>query len=732
MKSPVTAEVINEQSGVLKEISFGIKKENYHIIFGFLRNQAYKDPIRAVIREYAANAADIHAQQKISQPFQITLPSELDATFRVRDFGKALTDSEIASIYCSYGESTKRDDNTQTGMLGLGSKSGFAYGDSFIVNSYRQGKLTTWNAYIDPSKEGKMAQMNVEATDQPDGLEIVIPVKGEDVYEFRQKAIQRVLPYFDVTPTITNITAEEQATLSDIRDKQAGFAGVDWAYYGSGESIAIMANVAYPIDVDAFTDQEITPSIKKFLRGGMRVKFANGSLEFAISREALQYTPHTKKNILARLNEIGDEIATMAEAKFNGCKTLWESKLLWQEVFRTDGSLYSVRELFDKKLKFNGFPLNDSKFDCHGWEGMEVACYSKGYRYRSSSLSARISRNVVYEIPVSVKNLIVENDTEIFNGIVNRVVGLIETGKYDTVYVLKFADSQVKANWMKHTGFDYPLTSLATLPKEPLSKYYGGIGTTSGFGSIKHTSKEFTFSKHGTPDNAGGYDTEKNSDYWLKADVDLANDEGVYLAIDRFQYKDENGYYKDADKLVGLLNNIAKVGIEMPDVIYGFKPTSTAKVKNNPKMVDFWTWLDKAIADFFASHPKLEQEYVNRQYHISQINAHHYNLVGLGNMVKKWNSVQANSQLLAFFENLNAISKYDEGKLALLSSLVGSYSKYRPKLKPSFDAVAEYKKLESKYPLLFKTTKELHSVVSDKTWIKPLEDYVTLVDLATP
>jgi len=127
----------NENSVMLsdnfKSVSFGIKQDGLAHIFGVLRNQLYSDKILAVVREYSANAVDANVEAgKEDQAIVITAPNSFDPTFRVRDFGNGLNEEEIRDIYANYGESTKRKSNKFIGQLGLGSKSGFAYGDTFL------------------------------------------------------------------------------------------------------------------------------------------------------------------------------------------------------------------------------------------------------------------------------------------------------------------------------------------------------------------------------------------------------------------------------------------------------------------------------------------------------------------------------------------------------------------------------------------------------------------------
>ena len=70
-------------------------------LFNVLRNQLYSDKELAIIREYSTNAADAHVEAGIADtPIEITLPTKLSPTFKIRDFGLALNDSEIQDVLC--------------------------------------------------------------------------------------------------------------------------------------------------------------------------------------------------------------------------------------------------------------------------------------------------------------------------------------------------------------------------------------------------------------------------------------------------------------------------------------------------------------------------------------------------------------------------------------------------------------------------------------------------------
>ena len=198
-----------KQSEDFTSYSFGIKESGLAHIFNVLRNQLYSDKILAVIREYSANALDAHAEfGNQDTPIQVTLPTKLNLNFEVRDFGRGLTEREIGEIYAMYGESTKRGTNEQIGQLGLGSKSGFAYGDNFVITSWINGKKTVYNAFLDPSKVGRIAKMEQVDSDEPQGIKISIPVSVDDVDAFRQKAFS-LYERFAVTPEIVGVSSEE-------------------------------------------------------------------------------------------------------------------------------------------------------------------------------------------------------------------------------------------------------------------------------------------------------------------------------------------------------------------------------------------------------------------------------------------------------------------------------------------------------------------------------------------
>lgn len=152
--------------------------------FKILSDGLYSDKILAVIRELACNAYDAHvAAGHPEKPFYLHLPDELDPVFRLRDFGIGLSYHDIHHVYTTYFESLKTHSNDMIGALGLRSKSPFAYVDSFTVNSYFNGELRTYAAYLDEDGCPAVADLGAWETDEPNGLEIMFPVEKNDKRE---------------------------------------------------------------------------------------------------------------------------------------------------------------------------------------------------------------------------------------------------------------------------------------------------------------------------------------------------------------------------------------------------------------------------------------------------------------------------------------------------------------------------------------------------------------------
>jgi hypothetical protein len=731
MSIPVNFQTVNEQAGVASEYEFDTKPENMHILYYIARNQLYSDELTALLREYGINAMDIHiATGQAERPIRVTLPTQLDPFLKIRDFGTGLDKNGIKE-YVSFGESSKRADPLQTGQLGIGCKCGFTYGDSFIINSYVNGSMSAWNAYIDPSNKGKVAEMVTCETNEPNGIEVVIPIKSGDVDKCHEKAMF-FYSFVKVVPDFVNQTPCDINRMNGFRNAVPLYQGKGWRYMGSGNPYVIMGNIPYPIDAGNFTSLELRDESRQLLKGGLVVEVKLGEVDFAASRENLKYTPNTKKNLSAKLTDITNELMAQASTTFDGCKTLWEAKLLYKEVFDYYGKLHSLRNLFSKSVTFKGFNVSNDTFSCglssYGSD-TDVICWSYSKRHRSSYGKSKIGRQQVSEIKANPKALVVENDSGICNGILNRLVGQIEAGnQYENVYLISFLNPVIKQQWLDEVGLDCPIIPLSTMPKEALSKYYPSTSSSSnGYRSSKHTSKEFIYDG----DGKSRY-RDNRSSFWTVTDVDLANDECVYVELDKFNYTLDNGLQHPIE-LKEFLVRLKDAGIDTPDTVYGFKPSSAVKARKNPKMLTLWQWFKEAITNFIEVNPQIEQQLSNWDYVNQVIDPLHENLNNFGKIVCEWDTVPSSHPLREMFGKVFKLNEYRTSQLKLLRSFARTLNTSYTKFPPTYDIALEYQAMASRYPLMFRAAKAVGNYkVVETEWQEDLKQYVTLIDAVTP
>ena len=166
--------------------SFGI--EASPVAFDILSSRLYSNTTLAIVREILSNAYDAMTEAGTleTKKIDVHFPDMMESRFIVRDYGNGLSEEEIFNLYTTFFQSTKRDSNEFTGCYGLGSKSPFAYGDSFMVESFQDGIV---KKYLMAKMDGypKVTKLTEKETNEDNGLKITIPVpegNKDFYYEF--------------------------------------------------------------------------------------------------------------------------------------------------------------------------------------------------------------------------------------------------------------------------------------------------------------------------------------------------------------------------------------------------------------------------------------------------------------------------------------------------------------------------------------------------------------------
>lgn len=357
----ISKEQTIEASGLGQTSNFGIK--NSAAAFQLLSSGLYTNKVRAVLREIGCNGVDAHVlNNKQKTPIDVKLPNRLDNQFYIRDYGPGLSHDQIMRLYSTYFDSTKQASDDYIGGFGVGSKSPFAYTDSFTVISRHNGMEQVYAAFVNDDGMPTIATMNEAIpTSEPSGLQVGFPVKPEDMQSFESEA-REVYSGFKVRPNIlgVNLRLDDCAAIPVVDGVSVILRG---SYgYSQRELLLNMGGVRYPLNAFAEklrnANSELTPEAAWLYAHAAEVDVPIGAVSVAASREALQYDKKTLANIpdiihkaavrcLAELKNSLDAIDTTKSAveRATELKTVMETKgkLAWSVL-----SPNAMKNLFPK------------------------------------------------------------------------------------------------------------------------------------------------------------------------------------------------------------------------------------------------------------------------------------------------------------------------------------------------------------------------------------------------
>lgn len=663
------AEVVSSEN--FESFFFKLSKEGFSIVLDILRNQLYSNKELAVIRELSCNAYDAMIEAgKSGGGFVIGVPTSENPVFRVRDFGKGLSAKEVREIFVEYGNSTKRNSDELIGQKGIGAKCPFAYGDSFTVASYQNGRKSTYVAFLDPTMVGAMSLLSEDETNEPDGLEVIVSVRDGDVSKFKNE-IYSFFTYWKNRPTF-------EGWHFDFPQGDNFHEGNGWVIppktgYSYSTPLFIMGNVAYPIDSSSLDWSNKRPCLRSLLQIGIRVWVKIGTLEVSASRESLQYTPQTQNAIFNELEKAYQEVMTYIGSKVGGCSSMYEAKKLYATFHDLTSPLYVFRE-FAKDIQFKGIKVSSSYW--MSGDNISVLCFTP-----ASGKHLRARKKKIENIHID--KLIVVNDLFAKYGLLSRIAPLVESDKnklgkkHEEVVVICPKDFASWKNFENGEMFDAPLVPLSSLPKVKLKEIYGSANSISR--DNYNPSSVFVYS-------SGGHYRD-NQSYWNELDAEAElDDESLYVEIKQFNYRDHAGDFVKPSRFYEALEQIKTAGIELPDEIIGIKSGHLAKHKSGAK--NLWNYVKEEIAAKLA-----DEEFKKDVERFSQVSDCCY---GVNNL---------------YLRGDDAVSKLST--LNCHSELIG-------KLKAEFGNCHENKKMESFFYLcrkmgfgFYNTTNEFKNLLKD-------------------
>jgi len=639
-----------ERGGDLREMSFTI--EASAAAFEILSAGIYKDRVGAPIRELSANAYDAHVSAATTHvPFEIHVPNTLEPYFKIRDFGIGLSPKEIEELYTRYFKSTKTNSNDLVGCKGLGSKTPFAYVESFTVISYYNSKKYIFNCYKNSKNCPATTLLGEEDTDEPNGLEVSFPVKRSDFYEFERK-IESNFQFFKLKPTIKGSNSIEfSETKYLIKTEDYGVLSDN-----SSNSCVVMGNIAYPFDVSDFYSTSESLSVKeaKLVNWGIHLFVPIGSVETAASREKLTYTPETRITIKTYLAKALADVEDEAYKKLAVATNVWEARCLIAKIRK--GILGELADWGTKDLEWQGQKINDviklNTFSV-GDKPQSVQCLStekETFRRRRRHYSTTPDTKTVGNLKHwEIEDIYVGDLTTVFVNDATRGC-YSASNRYMEENSIKKAimlSGDVPDSFIESIGFKHLLVYISSLPKpERQSRQYGSF-SSSAKKSDRSTLRQLIGSE------------------FINSDVELS-DGGVYIDSKHDKIQVRNEYSNDFEyvnpyHIDTTIDFMKELGFS--ENIYGIRPCDMKRLN---KHADKWTSFDQAVKDIVKDNEYLlEQAILSMSYQsneilnldIKNVEFDEESVMGQAiSILRKCKEARSNSKVAAFIE-LNKIAK---------------------------------------------------------------------------
>jgi hypothetical protein len=316
------------QEGTTQEtVKMSLDLDSAQVLMQMLSKNLYSDSIGSTIRECASNALDSHRRAGCDEPIIVSFKRNNQADtyeFAVEDFGIGLDADDVVNIISKYGKSTKRNSNTELGMMGLGFKAPLAYSSSFYFIARKDFMERKYMMY-EGEDTNSIDLLYEKPTAEPNGVKVIVPVTYYDRYNFVNKIKEQLAyfenVYFDVEP-MGSYSVTNDFTIHRAEHFQYSSLAIN------SDMHLCLDNVSYPIDWDKLGISRI--GIKMALRFSL-----SDGLFPTPNREAIRYTQEAKETILKKIATV----ANVFMEKFN-------------EAITTQSDIKAIMQFYSKNNKY--------------------------------------------------------------------------------------------------------------------------------------------------------------------------------------------------------------------------------------------------------------------------------------------------------------------------------------------------------------------------------------------
>jgi hypothetical protein len=440
--------------------STSIESHNFSIgdvstIIDILRNRLYSNPIQTLTQEYLSNARDSHRESKQTRPIMVTLPTRLDSVLKIRDYGVGLDKQRVRDVFVNYGISTKRSDNAQTGGFGLGAKSAWAYTDSFVVVSYYNSVRYTYVAHTGKNKNGTFELIDESATEEPNGVEVQIPIKETDIQRF-VTAVYRTTFFWEVKPELKGITGVEIP--KEYSDNNFDFKSDNTMLVKESQFVNSIFNTAYqtnkifalidgiPYDLNKVSQSiPAARTISQVVNNNYItfISVNNGDISVAASREEISADQSNVETITklykSTVNNITEIVLEEFNRSFGSLKNYVE---VYERMSGVVNYFYLTLDQSQKDLIFrytqDGFVFNFDLTHNYSCGKIENVCV---HRLKKKRVRDHVTHEMGNSVGIDEKSVVVIKDEEFSDTVKNRKLRSVLDQGNRSVYEIICKDS---------------------------------------------------------------------------------------------------------------------------------------------------------------------------------------------------------------------------------------------------------------------------------------------------
>jgi hypothetical protein len=605
------------------------------------------------------------------------------------------------------------DDESYVGQFVLHNcKAAFAYTDKFNIVSWQGGIRKTYIAYIDETRLGKIALADTSADNEPDGIEIQVPVKVGEFHLFKSES-EGILPYFRPQPELIGGTlVPREYTISGTTSTGADFGiNLDHSY----DVHIVMGGIPYSISMNNLTGK-IDSKILSLFNLSIDIFVKIGDVDIAANRETLEFTDRTVDALKTYLTDIFPEIQKEADRRISKAIT-----------FRKANEMYHMlsisREPFWKAIaipatwngkKINGYIIKD---DGNGYyEIYTPSRYRQNYKYYSASKIPAISCKILISI---------DNPDNWQRKLSEYLKANSPAIDYNNVVVIKWGSSITPKEMTELEDelclkeYDYRLISDCKVVKVRAPKGTAALNSnrsTSHLGTIFRLKDEKLRSVSNSCPSAN----------WERV-LTVGPEEKYYVKLDKFKSEFPSEMLNTSD-LCRVLKACHYMGLDIKDTdVYGVKAAKVDKLDNSwVPLVDV---IKKAIE---KSKITVELKDWRAYYDLpSQLKALELVTTQLPDKSPAKKLIEVTSELQKTFSKLSSNQSVIRD---YYSSLCKVMKIELENVNPSYDVKPFIDEVRDRYPLLNKAdifpggNRGYYGYVNDKSFQDSITEYINLIE----